>query len=113
MLRTLPTRFQTLTHRIIERRTQGNHILEVRILGNLVSLETIVLRTRPTRFQTLTPHILQHLIQGNPISGDRIIGNRVYLETIVLRTRPTRVYILNTAFYNAVSKATVSLETVS
>ena len=47
MLRTRPTRFQTLTHHILERHIQGKHILEDRILGIRVSLETIVFTIGP------------------------------------------------------------------
>ena len=85
MLRTLMTRFEILTHHLLERSMQGNRILVVGILGNRVSLETIVLRIRPTRFYILTHHFLESRIQDNLILGNRILGNRLSLESIVLR----------------------------
>ena len=50
VLRTRTTRFQILTHRILECSNQGNRILGNRIQGNRLSQEAIVLRTLTIRF---------------------------------------------------------------
>ena len=63
VLRTLPLRMPILPHHILELRIQGNSILEKSILGNHVSLETIVLRTLPLRMHILPRHNLEHRIQ--------------------------------------------------
>ena len=62
MLRTRITRFYILTHHVLERRIQDNLKLGNRIVGNRLSLESILLRTRPTRFYILTHHFLERRI---------------------------------------------------